>query len=203
VATLRQLKKRYGPPVKKPEGVPKVPWPPHQGATRNWDRRTKKLALLVEYLFGITCSTYPWHGSNAGNGGGSGERNAFDAWVHYPGSRANAVQEAYGYRIQNFIENNFNLWFYQIWWNRMRYYYGAWFSYEPYWRDYVNQSGNPNPADNRHRNHVHTQDRKGIIGRALSRLALALGIKRKPQTELERTPACVIPNLDVKEDQEA
>lgn len=176
MATLKQLKKRHGPQVKRPDGVPKVQWPPHPGATRRWNSRTRKLVELVEWKFDITCSTYPWHGNNDGNGGGNGQKNAFDAWVHHPGSRSNKAQEEYGDKIQNFIENNFNLWFYQIWWNWMRYYYGSWFSYEPYWRDYVKQSGNPNPADNRHTNHVHTQVRKGVIGRALMALGISVGL---------------------------
>jgi hypothetical protein len=155
--SLRRLKKKFGPRVKRPNGVPKVPWPPHFGATRKWNPKTAKLAKLIEWKFDVTCSTYNWHGNNDGNGGGNGQSNAIDAWVCHPKHCATSVQEEYGDRIQNFVENNFDVWFYQIWWNWMRYYYGQWFSYEPYWRDYVKQSGNPNACDNRHKNHVHIQ----------------------------------------------
>lgn len=195
MATLKQLKKRYGPQVKRPDGVPRVSWPPHPGATRNWNRRTRKLVELIEWKFDITCATYAWHGNNQGNGGGSGERNAIDAWVHHPGSPATKVQEEYGDRVQNFIENNGRdtKWFYQIWWDWMRYYYGGWFSYEPYWRDYVKQSGNPNPADNRHYNHVHTQVRKGAINRGLTALGVAVGVVEKPKTAEQKTAMCIPP----------
>lgn len=194
MSITEDTKNKYGPPVKRPDEVPKLAWPPHGGATRNWDSRTRKLVELIEWKFDITCSTYPWHGNNNNNGGGNGERNAFDAWVHPPGSAANKVQEEYGDRIQNFIENNFNVWFYQIWWDWMRYYYADWFSYEPYWRDYIKQSGNPNPADNRHYNHVHTQVRKGVIGRILTAIGLRLGLVERPQTEAQKTAACILPD---------
>lgn len=186
-------KKKYGPKADRPAVVPKLAWPPHPGATRNWDKRTRRLVEIIEWKFDITCSTYEWHGNNDGNGGGNGQRNAFDAWVHHPGSAASKVQEVYGDRIQNFIENNFNVWFYQIWWDWMRYYYGKWFSYEPYWRDYVAQSGNPNPADNRHYNHVHTQVKKGALSRALTALGIALGFVEKPTTHEQKSAACVPP----------
>ena len=150
--------------------MPKLAWPPHTGAPRGggigapagWWRSSSGSSTSP-------ARTYPWHGNNTNNGGGNGERNAFDAWVHAPGGAANKVQEEYGDRIQNFIENNFRNWFYQIWWNWMRYYYASWFSYEPYWRDYVKQSGNPNPADNRHKNHVHTQAQEGQATRRYER----------------------------------
>jgi hypothetical protein len=176
VGLSERTKKKYGPRLQRPDGVPKLAWPPHGGATRRWNRRTRRLVAIVEWKFDITCSTYPWHGNNHNNGGGNGERNAFDAWVHAPGSAATNVQEEYGDRVQNFIENNFRTWFYQIWWNWMRYYYASWFDHEPYWRDYVKQSGNPNPADNRHMNHVHTQVRKGRLRAALSAMSVGVGL---------------------------
>jgi hypothetical protein len=145
MAVSEKDKRRFGPQVKRPDGVPKVAWPPHAGALRQWNRRTRRLVEIIEWKFDVTCSTYEWHGNNKGNGpetngSGNGKRNAFDAWVAQPGTAATPVQEDYGDRIQNFIEENFNVWFYQIWWNWMRYYYGQWFSYEPYWREYIKQS---------------------------------------------------------------
>lgn len=117
--------------------------------------RAERAVALIEETFPVVCSTYNNHGT-------TGRSLSIDIWVAPFHNRANKAQEAFGDKIQKWIEANEKQlgWHYILWWNWMRYDTGTWFDYTP-WSKPASQGGwafgDPDQNTRRHEDHVHLQ----------------------------------------------
>lgn len=156
--SLDALKRKYNKRSKRPQSVPRsVTFP---GATQHFSARTLKIARFIEWKFDIVPHTYAWHGVMPD--GSNGEAWAMDIHIAPDNKFASDGQENYGDLIQNFLEkaNGDIPWHYLIWWGWMRYSYGGWFDYTPYWQEYARAHANSNRNDGMHFNHLHIQVKK-------------------------------------------
>lgn len=192
--SLKRLKKKY-PDRHTPPNSTRTEWPIHPGNVRKWNRRTHKYVNLIEWKFGVKCTTYWLHGVNPD--GSNGMRNAFDIWGGNNDVCANKAQEEYMDQIQRFLEKLGSTgdmpWWYLIYWNWMRYITGAWFHYERFAWDYCIAHGNSSPCDCRHYNHLHVQIRKGPLANFWAAIMGLVGIDDRGTVE-DHDQACVIPS---------
>ncbi len=143
------------PPDEIPAGTPQMPggYPPFPGATTQWAQRANWVVGEIRKEFGpVVCATYGFHGRE-------GEPWNIDVMVSPFRQKADASQEAFGDRIQLWLEDN---WMrlgvdYLIWWNWMN--DGAgWFDYTPWSRPASLggwPGGDPHPVPRRHEDHLH------------------------------------------------
>jgi GH25 family lysozyme M1 (1,4-beta-N-acetylmuramidase) len=137
-----------------PPGVPGS-ISPAMGDRQGWAEGTRRAVALIEDTFPVVCSTYDNHGT-------TGRAKGIDIWIAPFHNRADKAQEAFGDKIQKWIEANQQRlgWHYIIWWNWMRYHNGGWFDYTP-WSKPAEQGGwpfgDPDQNTRRHEDHVHLQ----------------------------------------------
>jgi GH25 family lysozyme M1 (1,4-beta-N-acetylmuramidase) len=137
-----------------PSGVP-TSISPAMGDRQGWAEKAEQAVTLIEETFPVVCSTYNNHGT-------TGRSKGIDIWIAPFHNRANKPQEAFGDKIQKWIEANHDRlgWHYIIWWNWMRYHNGNWFDYTPWSRPASLggwQFGDPDQNTRRHEDHIHLQ----------------------------------------------
>lgn len=137
-----------------PTGVPRQ-ISPAMGDRQGWADRTRRAVELIERTFPVVCSTYNNHGT-------TGRVLGIDVWIAPFQRFANKEQEAFGDKIQKWVEAHQRElgWNYIIWWNWMRYAGGTWFDYTP-WSKPASQGGwpfgSPSQATRQHKDHLHLQ----------------------------------------------